>query len=172
MKDTVRLYERSRKKTVAGILNPHITQRRNRAIHARFFCSRSHLAAPMGSGVQGRFGGPLLCDGVENPVRPAHLRFSTWQADVVENTQRFAMTKQKSQMFPPTKNRQSRQLTTPCAPEAMARGHINCALDRSVQMVDENGAIFLPLFGYLSQALAALDEFERASQRRQPEQIK
>jgi hypothetical protein len=46
----------------------------------------------------------------------------------------------------------------------IARGHINCALDRAVQLVDRHGTMFLPVHGYLYQALAALDEFDRTRQ--------
>jgi hypothetical protein len=64
----------------------------------------------------------------------------------------------------------NRHLLTPCAPEKIARGHIECALDRSVQLFDRHGTLFLPVFGYLHQALAALDEFERTAQRAHSEQ--
>jgi hypothetical protein len=46
----------------------------------------------------------------------------------------------------------------------IARGQIHCALDRAVQLIDRHGTMFLPVQGYLYQALAALDEFERTTQ--------
>ncbi len=74
------------------------------------------------------------------------------------------MTKQNTQAYYVRRSPPQRELLTPCAPEMIARGHINCALDRAVQLVDRHGTMFLPVHGYLYQALAALDEFERTTQ--------
>lgn len=74
------------------------------------------------------------------------------------------MTKPNTQAYYVRRSLPQRELLNPCAPEIIARGHINCALDRAVQLIDRHGTMFLPVHGYLYQALAALDEFERVMQ--------
>lgn len=151
---------RQSQKTVAGIGTPQLTRRPNRANSARFF---------YGFGRSGPLRRAAPCGGSSNSVRPAHPRLEPWQADVAERTRRSVMTKPNTQAYYVRRSLPQRELLTPCAPEMIARGHINCALDRAVQLVDRHGTIFLPVHGYLYQALAALDEFDRTMQQDEAE---
>lgn len=129
------------KKTVVGIITPQVRQRQNRAIFARF---------SYGFGRSGPLRRAVLFGGGDNPVRPAHPRLSPWQADIAERKQRSNMPN-KTEEFP---------LYTPCGPEKIVGGHINCVLAREPMLTERYGPMFQPFYYHLRQAMKALGEIE------------
>lgn len=51
-------------------------------------------------------------------------------------------------------------LYTPCAPEKIVGGHINCVLAREPMLTERYGPLFQPFYNHLRQAMRALDEIQ------------
>ena len=139
------------KKTVAGITNPQVTRRPNRATVARFF---------HGFGRSGPLWRAAPCGGIGNPVRPAHPRLPTWQAAVAERTRRSVMTNSDTQAHLVRCSSLQRDLFTPSALEGTERSPGNQAPNREVQLVDRHALMRLSLHVSLPQAPVALGGFE------------
>lgn len=141
-------------KTVAGITNPQVTRRPNRATVARFF---------YGFGRSGPLRRAAPCGGIGNPVRPAHPRLPTWQAADAERTRRSVMTNSDTQAHLVRCSSLQRDLFTPCALENTERSPVNRALNRRVQLVDGHATMRLSLHVSLPPAPVALGGFEGPS---------
>ncbi|PYG32394.1 hypothetical protein C8N36_103143 [Pelagimonas varians] len=122
-------------KTVAGIGNPHIIRRPNRAQIARFL---------YGFGRSGLLRQAVPYCGISNSVRPAHPRLETWQAGVVNAVRRLAMS---------IKNSLGNCNQDPSTHIPMEK--LEEALSIAQQLVARDGPIFQPVLDRIAREVSA-----------------